>query len=176
MRRPPVNTWDIVAPPGIHVITATLTTLQIVGIVTVAVAIVATVTRTATLMEETEIGAIVGAPLLPVVVDTPLTIGVAGATLAAHPLEEPALHLVAEGVVVVVAQETTRRPLQQALQQLQHLLLNTRGGDDFLLHPLRPNQVIVVPVACDLCVCLALFILSCPFFLLGPCRSLLLLI
>jgi hypothetical protein len=137
MRRPLVNTWDIVAPLGIHVIIATLTTL-LVGIVTIVVVIVvtvATVTGTATLMEEIEIGAIVEAPLLRVAVDTPLTIGVAGATPVAHPLEEAALHLVAEVVVVVVvvvvvAQESTTRPPQQALLQLQHLLLNTRGGED----------------------------------------------
>ena len=106
-----VNTWDIVAPLEIHVIIVTLTTL-LVEIVTVVVAIVATVTGTATHMEGTEIGAIVEAPLLRVAVDTPLTIDVAGVTPAAHPLEEVALHLVAEGVVVVVvvAQETTTHP------------------------------------------------------------------
>ena len=130
MRRPLVNTWDTVAPPGIHVIIATLTTL-LVGIVIIAAAIVATATGTATIMEETEIGAIVEAPLLRVAVDTPLTIGVAGATPAAHLLEEAALHLVAEEVAVAVVQETTTRPPQQALLQLQHLLLNTRGGKDF---------------------------------------------
>lgn len=127
MRRPRVNTWDIVAPTEIHVIIATLTIL-LVGIVSIVAVIVATVTGTATIMEETEIGAIVEAPLLRVVVDTPLTIGVAGATPAAHPLEEAALQLEAEGVVVVAAQGTTTRPPQQALLQLQHLLLNTRGG------------------------------------------------
>jgi hypothetical protein len=130
MRRPPVNTWGIVVPPEIHVIIVTLTTL-LVGIVTIVVAIVATVTGTATIMEETEIGATVEAPLLRVVADTRLTIGVVGATLAAHPLEVAAQHLVAEGVVVpVVAQETTTRPPQQALLQLKHLLLSTRGGKD----------------------------------------------
>ena len=131
MRRPLANTWVIVAPPEIHVIIATPTTL-LVGIVTIVVATVETVTGIATIMEETEIGAIVEAPLLRVAVDTPLTIGVAGATPAAHPLEEAALHLVAEvEEVVVVAQETTIRPPQQALLQLQHLLLlNTRGGED----------------------------------------------
>lgn len=127
MRRPRVNTWVIVAPPVIHVIIVTLTTL-LAGIVTIVVATVATATGTATLMEETEIGATVEAPLLRVAVDTPLTTGVAGATPAAQHLEEAALHLVAE--VVVVAQETMTRPTQQALLQLQHLLLITRGGKD----------------------------------------------
>ena len=127
MRRLPVNIWDIVAPLGTHVIIATLTTL-LVGIVTI---VVATVTGTATIMEETETGAIVEAPLPRAAVDTPLTIGVAGATPAAHPLEEAALHLVAEVVVVVVvAQETTTHPPQEALLQLQHLLLNIHGGED----------------------------------------------
>ena len=128
MRRPLVNTWDIAVALEIHVIIGTLTTL-LAGIVTIVVAIVATVTGTATPTEGTAIGAIVEAPLLRVAVDTPLIIGVAGATPVAHPLEEAALHLVAE-VVVVVAQETTTRPLQQALLQLQHLLLSTRGGED----------------------------------------------
>lgn len=127
MRRPLVNTWGIVAPPGIHVIIETLTTL-LVGIVTVVVAIVATVTGIAILMEGIEIGATVEALLLRVAADTPLTIGVAGATPAAQSLEEAALHLVAE--VVVVAQETTTHPPQQALLQLQHLPLITRGGED----------------------------------------------
>ena len=130
MRRPLVNTWGIAALPVIHVIIATLTT-PLVGIVTVVVAIVATVTGTATLMEETEIGATVEAPLLRVVVDTLLIIGVAEATPAAHPLEEAALHLVVEAAVVVVTQEITMHPPQQALLQLQHLLLiNTCGGED----------------------------------------------
>lgn len=126
MRRPPVNTWDIVAPPEIHVIIATLTTL-LVEIATIVVATVVTVTETATIMEGTEIGAIVEAPLPRVAVDTPLTIGVAGATPAAHPLEVAAQHLVAERVVaVVVVQEITTRPPQQL--QLKHLLLSTRDG------------------------------------------------
>jgi len=131
MRRPPVNTWGIAAPPEIHVTIATLTTL-LVGIVIIVVAIVATVTGTATIMEEIEIGAIVEAPLLRVADDTPLTIGVAGATPAAHPHEVAAQHLVPAGVVVaaVVAQETTTRPPQQAMLQLKHLLLSTRGGKD----------------------------------------------
>jgi hypothetical protein len=107
MRPLPVNTWGIVVLHEIHVITATLTTLP-VGNVTLAVVIVATVTRTGIIMAETEIGVIVEAPLLPVAVDTLLTIGVAGATLVA-PFEEVALHLVA----VVVAQETTTRRLPQ---------------------------------------------------------------
>ena len=124
MRRPPANTWGIVAPPAIRVTIATLTTLH-VGTVNIVVAIVATVIGTATIMEEIETGAIVEAPLR-VAVDTPLTIGVAGATLAAHPLEEAAQHLVA----VVVAQESTTHPPQQALLQLKHLLLSTRGGKD----------------------------------------------
>ena len=125
MRRPPVNTWDIVAPPEIHVIIATLTTL-LVGIVTIVVATEATVTGTATIMGETEIGVIVEAPLLRVAVDTPLTIGVAGATPAAHPLEVAAQHLVA---VAVVAQEIMT-PLPQQLQ-LKHLLLSIRDGRGF---------------------------------------------
>jgi len=124
MRRPLVNTWGIVALPGIHVIIATPTIL-LVGIVTIVVVIV-TVTGTATIMEGIETGAIVEAPLLRVVVDTHLTIGVVGATPAAHPLEVAAQHLVA----VVVAQETTTRLPQQALLQLKHLLLSTRGGKD----------------------------------------------
>jgi len=108
MRPLPVNTWAIVVPPGIHVITATLTTL-LVGIVTIAVVIVATVTETGIIMAETEIGVIVEAPLLLVAVDTPQTIGVARATLAAQSLEGVALPLVAE----VVAQESTTRQLPQ---------------------------------------------------------------
>jgi len=118
MRRPPVNTWGIVALE-IHV---TIATSLLVGIVNI---VVATVIGTATIMEEIEIGAIVGAPLR-VAVDTPQTIGVAGATLAAHHHEEAAHHLVA----VAVAQETTRRPPQRALLQLKHLPLSTRGGKD----------------------------------------------
>lgn len=133
MRPPLVNTWGIVAPPGIHVITATLTTL-LVGIVTIVV-IVATVTRIATLMAETEIGVIVEVPLLLVAVDTLLNIGVAGATPVAHLPEEVVLHLVAEGVEV--ARETTiHQPPQQALLQLQLLLENTRDGKEFSRHPL----------------------------------------
>jgi hypothetical protein len=132
MRPPLVNTWGIVAPRGIHVITATLTTL-LVGIVTIVV-IAATVTRIATIMAETAIGVIAEVLLLLVAVDTLLIIGVAGATPVAHPLEEVVLHLVAERVEV--AQETTiHQPPQQALLQLQLLLGNTRGGKEF--HAIR---------------------------------------
>ena len=171
MRRPLVNTWGIVAPQEIHVIIATLTTL-LAGIVTVVV-IVVTVIGTATIMEETEIGAIAEAPLLHVAVDTPLTIGVAEATPAAHLLEEAALHLVAEGVVVV-AQETTTRLPEEALLLLQHLMLNTRGGEDLTPSSLANSSQVVVPqlglapvnypVACGFCVCLVLFIFSCSLF------------
>lgn len=184
MRRPPVNTWGIVAPLEIHVIIATLTIL-LVGIVTIVVAIVVTVIGTATIMEETEIGAIVEAPLLRVVVDTHLIIGVVGATPVAHPLEVVALHLVVE-VAVAVARETTTRPPQQALLQLKRRLLSTRGGKDLTLSTLADSSHCRASawidssdyfVACGFCVCLDLSIFSCPSFLfLGPCLSLLLLI
>lgn len=129
MRPPLVNTWGIVAPLGIHVIIVTLT-IPPVGIVTIVAVIVATVTRTATIMAETVIGAIVAAPLLLVVVDILLTIGAAGVTPVARPLEEAALHLVVEGVVA--AQETMIHRPPHPLLQLQLLLLITRGGENFL--------------------------------------------
>ena len=161
MRRPPVNTWGIVAPLEIHVIIVTLTTL-LVGIVIIVVAIVATVTETATIMEEIEIGAIVEAPLLRVAVDTLLTIGVAGATLAAHLLEVAAPQLVEEAVVaVVVAQETTTHPPQQASLQLKHLLLSTRGGKDltpFALADFVVPQLGLSALSCDRFLCLSRFI------------------
>lgn len=168
MRRPPVNTWGIVAPPGIHVIIATLTTL-LVGIVTIVAAIVATVTGTATIMEEIVTGAIVEAPLLRVAVDTPLTIGAAGATLAAHLLEVAAQHLVAEGVVVV-AQETTTRPPQQALLQLKHLLLSTRGGKDLAPFALADSSHGRASAALSrgmwfLCLSCSIYFFLFPFFL-----------
>ena len=177
-----MNTWDIVAPPEIHVIIATLTTL-LVGIVIIVVAIEATVTGTVTLMEGTEIGAIVEAPLLRVAVDTPLTIGVAEATPAAQALEEAALHLVVGVVVVVVAQETTTPPPQQALLQLQHLLLNTRGGEVLtpsvladLSHCRASAWIGSSALSCGmwfLCLSHSIYFL---LFLLGPCLSLSLLI
>lgn len=130
------NTWGTAALLGIHVITATRTIL-LVGIVTMVVAVTAAIaTKTVTPMAETEIGVIVEALLLLVVVDTPLTIGVVGATPAAHPLEEVALHLVV-GVVVVAQETMTRQPLQEVLLLLQHLLLNTRGGEEFLTPLIR---------------------------------------
>jgi hypothetical protein len=182
MRRLLVNTWDIVAPLGIHVIIATLTTL-LVGIVTI---VVATVTGTATIMEETEIGAIVEAPLREAV-DTPLTIGVAGATPAAHPLEEAALHLVVEGVavVVVVAQETTTHPPEEALLQLQHLLLNIHGGEDLTPSALADSShcrasawIGSSPLSCGmwyLCLSRSIYCFLVLFFLLGPWLSFLIL-
>ena len=180
MRRPPVNTWDIVAPPEIHVIIATLTTL-LVGIVTIVVATEATVTGTATIMEETEIGAIVEAPLLRVAVDTPLTIGVAGATPAAHPLEVAAQHLVAV-VVAVVAQEIMT-PLPQQLQ-LKHLLLSIRDGRGFTQATLvdsshcRASAWIGSSIlSCGmwfLCLACSIFLFLTSFFLLGPLSLLIL--
>jgi hypothetical protein len=138
MRRPPVNTWGIVAPPEIHGIIVILTIL-LVGIVATAVVIVATVIGTATIMEGIEIGAIVEAPLLRVVVDTHLIIGVVGVTPAAHPLEVVAQHLVVEAAVAV-AQEITTHPPQQALLQLKRRLLSTRGGKDLTLSTLADSS------------------------------------
>ena len=163
-------------------ITATLT-MFLVGIVNIVAAIVATATETATIMEETEIGVIVEAPLLRVVVDTPLSIGVAGATPVALPLEEVALQLEEEGVVV--AQETTTRPPQQALLQLQHLLLNTRGGKGLTSSALADSSHCRASAwigssapSCGmwfLCLSCSIYF-SCPLFLLGPCLSFSLLI
>lgn len=151
------NTWGTAALLGIHVITATRTIL-LVGIVTLVVVVTAAIaTKTVTPMAETEIGVIVEALLLLVVVDTPLTIGVAGATPAAHPLEEVALHLVV-GVVVVAQETMTHQPLQQVLLLLQHLLLNTRGGENFLTPPIRTGGMWSLFVCFSLS---ALFIFSC---------------
>ena len=125
MRPPPANTWDIVALLVIHVIIATL-----VGIGIVTMVVVVIVTETATLLAETEIGAIVEAPLPRVVVDTLPTIGVAGVIPAAHPLEEVVLHLVAEGVQEIM----THQPPQQGLLLLQHPLQNI-GGEEIVTPP-----------------------------------------
>lgn len=175
MRPPQANTWGTVALPGIHVITATRTTLLVGIVTTVAVVTVATATRTVTPMVETEIGEIVEAHLLLVVVDTLPTIGVAGATPAAHLLEEAVLHLVAEGG----QESTTHQPLQLALLLLQHLPLNTHGGDHSThqLWPTLSNHSRASAwigssglfVACDFCVCQflsALFYLFLPHFFL----------
>jgi len=133
------STWGIVALLVIHVTTAIRTPL-LVGTATIMVAVViaVTATKTATTMAETEIGVIVEAHLLLVEVDTPLTIDVAEATPAAHRLEEAALHL-----VVVVAQETTiRQLLQEGLLPLQHLPLNTHGGEYHLLTLVDSNFIV----------------------------------
>lgn len=110
MRPPLVNTWGIVVLPVIHVIIANRTILE--GTVTTVV-----VTVIGTIMAETETGATVEAPLHLAVVGTPPTIGVAEATLAARH-EEAALHL---ETVVVVQENMTHQPRQQALLLLQHL-------------------------------------------------------
>jgi hypothetical protein len=169
MRPPLVNTWDIVAPPEIHVTIVTLT-IPPEGIVTIVAVIVATVTRTATIMAETVIGAIVAALLLLVVVDIPLTIGVAGVTPVAHPLEEAALHLVAEG-----GQETMIHQPLHPLLQLQLLLLITRGGEIFQtpssLTGSKHCRVGLDWLRCTVCgmwffVFVSFYLLiSCPFFL-----------